>query len=382
MPETTAENFEIDYLDISAVGTGCLTSDPVRLMFGAAPSRARRLANEGDTIVSTVRTYLRGVWPVADISNRLVVSTGFAVLTPKPSIDSRFLGWVCQSNIFIDEVVARSNGVSYPAINASDIGDIRIPSPDNSIQRAIADYLDVETARIDAIISKKKQLMALAFERLEATLERIFSRWEQIPLRRLATRIDVGIAEAATHAYADDGVPLIRSTNIRRNRIDASDLLFIEPWFAERNRSKYVLVGDIVTVRTGEAGVSAVVPPELDQSQCFTQLITTLKPGYRPEIFCAALNCGDSRRYFRRSEWGSAQANISVPLLANAPVPNIPVSEQTAITLQISSLLRKADHIASSLKKQVELFQEHRQALVTAAVTGQLDLPEVAHGNH
>jgi type I restriction enzyme S subunit len=289
---------------------------------------------------------------------------------------------VCQSNIFIDEVVARSNGVSYPAINASDIGDIRIPSPDNSIQRAIADYLDVETARIDAIISKKKQLMALAFERLEATLERIFSRWEQIPLRRLATRIDVGIAEAATHAYADDGVPLIRSTNIRRNRIDASDLLFIEPWFAERNRSKYVLVGDIVTVRTGEAGVSAVVPPELDQSQCFTQLITTLKPGYRPEIFCAALNCGDSRRYFRRSEWGSAQANISVPLLANAPVPNIPVSEQTAITLQISSLLRKADHIASSLKKQVELFQEHRQALVTAAVTGQLDLPEVAHGNH
>jgi len=89
--------------------------------------------------------------------------------------------------------------------------------------------------------------------------------------------VDVGIAEAATHAYADEGVPILRSTNVRANKILLDDILRIQPWFAEKNRSKYLLKDDIVTVRTGNAGVSAVIPEELHKSQCFTMLISTLR---------------------------------------------------------------------------------------------------------
>jgi type I restriction enzyme, S subunit len=104
--------------------------------------------------------------------------------------------------------------------------------------------------------------------------------------------------------------------------------LFIEEAFADGRQSKYVRAGDILTVRTGNAGVSAVVPPEFDRSQCFTQLITTLRAGQVPELVCVALNASECRHYFAIAGWGSAQANISVPLLAATPVPDVPEEHQ------------------------------------------------------
>ena len=63
LPESTDPEREIRYVDISSVGRGKLVKEPERMSFSDAPSRARRLVRQGDTIVSTVRTYLRAVWP-------------------------------------------------------------------------------------------------------------------------------------------------------------------------------------------------------------------------------------------------------------------------------------------------------------------------------
>src|SRR5204862_363655 len=87
------------------------------------PETSRRLVHPGDTIVSTVRTYLRAVWPVTERTDDLVVSTGFAVLSPRSQLNPGFLGWSAQSDALIEEIVARSVGVSYPAITAGEIGD-------------------------------------------------------------------------------------------------------------------------------------------------------------------------------------------------------------------------------------------------------------------
>lgn len=378
LSETTDPSREFRYLDIGAVGRGSLVDEPQIVKFADAPSRARRIVRDGDTIVSTVRTYLRAAWPVSDARDDLVVSTGFVVLTPTPSVDPRFLGWLAQSDALIEEVVARSVGVSYPAISPEEVGNVAVPLPALSAQRVIAAYLDAETSRVDALIAKKRQMIELLEEFRESFLVHVFEPYSRVPLRRLARRIDVGIAEAATHAYADEGVPLVRSTNIRRNSLDVLDMLHIEPWFAERNRSKYIHGGDILTVRTGDAGVSAVVPSELDGSQCFTQLITTLEPGQPADLVCVALNCGDARQYFLRSGWGSAQQNISVPLLAAVPIPVIPLREQEAVRRRVNASLAVTNDLRLTLTRQIALLDEHRQALITAAVTGEIDMPGAA----
>ena len=94
---------------------------PEVMRFENAPSRARRLVGKGDTVVSTVRTYLRAVWAASGDLDRIVVSTGFAVLSPK-NINPGFFSWWVRSDAFIEEVVARSTGVSYPA-GTPELGD-------------------------------------------------------------------------------------------------------------------------------------------------------------------------------------------------------------------------------------------------------------------
>jgi type I restriction enzyme S subunit len=264
------------------------------------------------------------------------------------------------------------NKATFGHLTREKLCALTVPAWPAEQQRAIADFLDVETACIDALIEKKRRMIVLVDERREASIDDLLSPFERVPLRRLAARIDVGIAEAATHAYAERGVPLIRSTNIRANRLDTSDLLYIEPWFGERNSSKFVRAGDILTVRTGNAGVSAVVPPELDKCQCFTQLITTLREGESSDLVCSALNSSACRDYFATVGWGSAQANISVPLLASALVPAIPEEERRPLAARLGFLIGASDDLLARLHRQVTLMTERRLALVTEAVTGQL----------
>jgi type I restriction enzyme S subunit len=152
LPEDTDPDKEFRYVDIGSVGRGFLVEEPPIMSFAQAPGRARRLVQKGDTIISTVRTYLRAVWPIRDSAEDLVVSTGFAVLSPAPELDYRFLGWLAQSDVVVEEIVARSVGVSYPGVNAGEIGSIKVPHPSLPTQLAIADYLDSETTQIDALI--------------------------------------------------------------------------------------------------------------------------------------------------------------------------------------------------------------------------------------
>jgi type I restriction enzyme, S subunit len=100
LPEITDSNYDLKYLDIGAVATGYLVAQPEIMKFGDAPSRARRILRKGDTIISTVRTYLKAVYFLADAPPNLIASTGFAVLTPSEDTEPEFLSFVIQRCAF------------------------------------------------------------------------------------------------------------------------------------------------------------------------------------------------------------------------------------------------------------------------------------------
>lgn len=101
--------------------------------------------------------------------------------------------------------------------------------------------------------------------------------WEIPQLSEIAEKVMVGIASAATHAYSDTGIRMLRNLNIKAGWIDGSNIIFVDENYEKQHKNKRLKVGDILTVRTGYAGVSAVVPKEYDGAQCFTSLITRLK---------------------------------------------------------------------------------------------------------
>ena len=160
LAESTDEEKEIDYVEISGVSLSYGIEEVERLPFGRAPSRARRLVRSGDILISTVRTYLRAIAKVDEATPDLVASTGFCVVRPNDNLDSGFLGWAAKSESFVSEVVARSVGVSYPAINASDLVAIYVPLPPLRTQQRIAQFLDDRTAHIDRLSESIKDSIA------------------------------------------------------------------------------------------------------------------------------------------------------------------------------------------------------------------------------
>lgn len=158
--ENTPKDSFIKYVEISDVDNVHGINNIQSLMFGEAPSRARRITQKGDIIISTVRTYLKAIAKIED--DDIIVSTGFAVLHPT-KCNGECLAYYILSESFINKVEMLSKGTSYPAINASDLVSINVLIPPLPEQHAIATYLDDKCAKIDTIVSNlNKQISRYA----------------------------------------------------------------------------------------------------------------------------------------------------------------------------------------------------------------------------
>ena len=148
--ETTDPALELTYVDISSVNAIEGIDANEEMIFENAPSRARRIVRDGDTIVSTVRTYLGAIAPIRSPRSNTIVSTGFAVVRPR-NVKPSFMSYALRESGFVEAIVTRSVGVSYPAINPSEIGNIPFELPPSDEQLSIVSFLDRETSRIDTL---------------------------------------------------------------------------------------------------------------------------------------------------------------------------------------------------------------------------------------
>lgn len=164
LTDKTPSDFEFRYLDIGTVGTGRLVREPEKMVFEGAPSRARRIVRSGDTIISTVRTYLKAMFFVENVEEPMIASTGFAVLSPTDAIVPRYLSYLIQSADFINRVTANSIGIAYPAISESRMGSFHLAAPGKAEQLEILAHLDVATEPFDSALSKAQSEIDLIRE--------------------------------------------------------------------------------------------------------------------------------------------------------------------------------------------------------------------------
>lgn len=161
LPENTKDEFNFNYIDIGSVKFGEGITNFQNMIFKDAPSRARRIVKKDDVIISSVRTYLRAIARIEESKIPQIASTGFVVFSSKPQkILPRFLFYAISSESFVGKVEANSVGISYPAINASQIANFKIPLPPLSEQESIAKKLDSKCTQIDSLIAEKESLIA------------------------------------------------------------------------------------------------------------------------------------------------------------------------------------------------------------------------------
>lgn len=157
----------IEYVDISSVGTGRLDG-VARMSLSKAPSRAKRIAENGDTILSTVRPNRRSFLYIKNPPTNRVFSTGFAVLSPK-KIDGRYLYYVISQQQFTGYLVKNAKGAAYPAVDEEIIARAEVNVPDLTTQSRIASVL---SSYDDLIENNEKRIKIL-----EEMAQRLYTEW-------------------------------------------------------------------------------------------------------------------------------------------------------------------------------------------------------------
>jgi|OM-RGC.v1.004791414 type I restriction enzyme S subunit len=157
LPENLNKKQEINYVDIGSVTfeDGILSTE--YYLFQNAPSRARKVAKNGDTIVSTVRTYLKAIDFIDENKSKYVYSTGFAILSPNKNILNKYLYNQVRADAFTEQVSYNSKGMSYPAINSTDLGRIWVCVPSKQEQEKIVNYIDAQSRKLDQAVTQQEQ---------------------------------------------------------------------------------------------------------------------------------------------------------------------------------------------------------------------------------
>ncbi|WP_370258774.1 restriction endonuclease subunit S [Marinobacter nauticus] len=196
--------------------------------------------------------------------------------------------------------------------------------------------------------------------------------WGLISLDDISEKVMVGIASAATHAYSDSGIRMLRNLNIKEGWIDDSDILYVNQDYEKTYRNKRLKQGDILTVRTGYPGVSAVVPKEYEGAQCFTSLITRLDQHKAfPDFVCRYINSEYGKKFISSGEAGGAQKNVNAGMLKRMVVPLPPLPEQK----KIAQILSTWDQAITATERLLENSQQRKKGLMQQLLTGKKRLP-------
>ena len=392
--EDTDPTREMAYVDIGGVDSLGRIVEREQLTFASAPSRARRLVRDGDVIVSTVRTYLRAIAPISDPEPGMVVSTGFAVVRPADDLTTDYAAYVLRAPYFVERVVANSKGVSFPAINESEMATYELASSPEPEQRAIAAFLDRETARIDALVAKKERLIALLQEQRAALITRavikgldpnvpmkdsgvewlgkIPAHWEVKRLRHVGEAI-IGLTYQPDDVVGpEEGVLVLRASNVSDGRVVYGDNVFVRSAIPEHLRTR---LGDIlVCARSGSRdliGKNAKID-EGAVGLTFGTFMIVFRSACNPFLFYAFNSA--LFEYQSGTFLTSTINQLTVGNLKDMTVPVPPGEEQATMAAFLDGETARIDALVAKIREAIERLNELRTALISAAVTGKIDV--------
>ncbi len=318
------------------------------------------------------------------------------MLTPKPGVNERFYYYTLLSIKEHLQVLGR--GSTFMELSADDLRSIELPLPPLPTQRRIADFLDRETAQIDALIAAKEHMLALLQEKRAAQISQMVTKglnpdvemkdsglaWlGEIPahweVRRIKHVAEVGNGSTPSRenlAYWEDGTyPWLNSSVVNQEVVEEASRYVTELALIECHLPRIVPPAVLVGI-TGQGktrGSSAILTFEAT----INQHLAYIKPIKSMDVFYLSQLMDVAYKYLRNESEGNGgtKGAITCEQLANFIILIPPITEQDAIKQSIKLYDQRYAGVESDLNSSISLLRERRGALITAAVTGQL--PEV-----
>jgi type I restriction enzyme S subunit len=301
------------------------------------------------------------------------------VLRPGPRLLSRYLWYVTLSQSFVDWAVATSYGVKMPRTSWAALGAFEIDPPALGEQQRIVQILDSALAQIDELASEQLRLLELTNEHWRGVLEDTVWSDAGLPVVRLSELIDrarpltYGVVLAGDHV--DDGVPLVEAGTILQGGFRVDPPKKTEPVIERQYARSRLVPGDVLMAIRGSVGRVAVVPPEMSGWN-ITRDVALIAPDCEqvlPEWLLLALWSPRTQSSISLVTSGSAVRGINLAHLARVPISLPTLQAQAVLVERAGDVWRRLGQVDSEARLQVSLLREHRQALISAAVTGGLD---------
>jgi len=401
---------EVSFVPMEAVGGyGGLNLEQTRTI--ADVSSGYTEFEDGDVVVAKITPCFengKGALAANLFNGTAFGTTELHVLRSGSDLDRRFLFYFTISQYF------RSNGEGemYGAGGQKRVPpefckNVRLPLPPIADQRAIADFLDRETANIDTLVAKKRRLIERLKEKRAALISRAVTRglppdaaraagldpypklkpfgigwlgdmpshWETRRLRHISDGITVGVVVNPSSYVSDEGVPFLLGGDIREFEIDARHANRCSSEISNGPLLKSRLsVGDLVVVRVGYPGVAAVVSGDLDGANCASMMIVRRHSRFCSRWLAYLFNSQVGRDQIDIVQYGAAQKQFNISHAVDFVFPFPPRLEQQAIADFLDDERAANDAMIAKVDAAVERLQEYRTALINAAVTGKIDV--------
>jgi type I restriction enzyme S subunit len=356
--------------------------DLTRIYLGETATRISRLGLDNSAAE---------LLPTGTVVLSRTASIGFTGIMPVPMATSQdFWNWVCGPRLLPEylvqvframraELQAMQMGSTHQTIYQHVAAVIRIPLPPIDEQRAIIEYLDTETTKIDTLIGKQERLIETLRERRAATIDAAFSKvTDRTPLKTALVFAQTGPfgTQLSADEYINGGVPVINPTHIKANCIVPDHNVTISDGKAQALARHRVKLGDLVLGRKGEVDKSALVDESSVGYVCGSDAML-LRPRSSvtvPKYLWWFFQSPTAHRQLELWSVGSTVAGLNQTTMTKVSLPHPALEEQRRIADHLAERVAKIDALVASTQRFIELARERRAALITAAVTGQIDV--------
>jgi type I restriction enzyme S subunit len=327
---------------------------------------------------------------VAQIGFQTTCNQSMAAIIPTKEIEARFLYWWLTINY--QNIRNMAGGDLRDGLNLELLGNIPCPLVPFHEQRTIAAFLDRETAKIDALITEQQRLIELLKEKRQAVISHAVTKglnpnapmknsgiewlgempehWDAGPLKRFADIID---CKHHTVAFLDEGLPIVSIREVRDDKIDLSNakLTSTGEWDFLRE-GRIPQHGDMIFCRN--ASVGAVGYVDFDEPFCMGQDVCLIRPKTSDRFIHYQLISPVIRNQIEALLVGATIRRVNVEEIRSLIVVNPPEHEHRAISTFLSYETAKFDTLTAEAQRGIELLKERRTALISAAVTGKIDV--------
>ncbi len=316
----------------------------------------------------------------------IVKADCFRVRLDEERLIHRYAAWALSSSFVSDQVSSLTRGSTRARINLEVVRDIQLPIPSLEEQSRIVNFLDAETARIDRLIHLRSQQVNLLTSRHLSRLSEISSalteRFGEIYLRYFIARIEQGWSPQCEDRLADAGEwGVVKAGCVNTGRFDQLQHKAL-PGNIEPRREYQLRLGDLLMSRaSGSPDLIGSVGfvRELDSNLLLCDKIYRLsvdRTRAKADFVAHMLRSHQSREHIKNGISGAEGManNLPTRVIRECIVPNVPIGLQDQIAADLDRDIEKTERARAVLERSILLLTERREALISAAVTGQLDV--------